>query len=440
MDCFSSALEVRGTRPPCFSPVVAKHSAVVESFSIALEKLSTRVEKQDGRLEKDGRRLPRFSTGPEKLAMRAARFSTTVEKHGRVVECLTARLPHSRTPPMADGGDAEKGPAIRDLAANPPPSQGNSEIVGTKSEMPRLTGQQGDSSAMTDAAIRSTYEKLLLSQHVQKVITKRLRKKGVFWTDLEDQQQRVTMSLLRLKEPLEKRKEVAALAWKAATDRAASYHRAATVRRIRHADPPEDGEFPDPQERRDAEEFRAIELKERAEVYEEAVARGDIGADDVRILTLDAVGESDREIARRTGLATQTIRNKLARARRVLSEALRARDVVRIAGAVVLLGIAILIWLGVRRYEEAHLHRGEIQPDDEYAPPAPSPTEIADGLRKKAVIACDALDVKSCERDLDEAKRLDPAGEGQEQVMELRERIESMRTPPADPSKEKEMP
>jgi hypothetical protein len=74
----------------------------------------------------------------------------------------------------------------------------------------------------------------------------------------------------------------------------------------------------------------------------------------------------------------------------------------------------------------AWLHRGteKIGPDNVHpAPPEPSPREIAEKKRDEAEKALGAGLYGACIRLLDEAKEIDPAGDGEPRVQALREKV-----------------
>jgi hypothetical protein len=70
-------------------------------------------------------------------------------------------------------------------------------------------------------------------------------------------------------------------------------------------------------------------------------------------------------------------------------------------------------------------------PSEEMTPPRPSPEEAAVALRHDATQTCREMNLELCERQLDEAKKLDPAGENTPAVMSLRTFIYMKRLPPA---------
>jgi hypothetical protein len=100
----------------------------------------------------------------------------------------------------------------------------------------------------------------------------------------------------------------------------------------------------------------------------------------------------------------------------------------RVAWRVALLAAAVLAILAMGGAGLVTLfHRGEepIRPDIFDAPPfrpEPPPEKLAAQLRDEASAACDARLWARCEAKLDEASRLDPAGESDPRVQQLRER------------------
>jgi hypothetical protein len=80
-----------------------------------------------------------------------------------------------------------------------------------------------------------------------------------------------------------------------------------------------------------------------------------------------------------------------------------------------------------------------ILPDNE--PPRPqSPRELAERARDEADQACAARLLGTCRDKLDEARRLDPAGEAEERVQRLREVLGNTTKPPPDPKQRPRQP
>ena len=83
----------------------------------------------------------------------------------------------------------------------------------------------------------------------------------------------------------------------------------------------------------------------------------------------------------------------------------------------------------------AHFRAPSIRPDDNYLPEEP-PSRVAARLREEAQGLCEQGQVVPCEAKLDEARRVDPAGEADPRVMDLRQEIE-MANHPAPEKEEK---
>jgi hypothetical protein len=67
----------------------------------------------------------------------------------------------------------------------------------------------------------------------------------------------------------------------------------------------------------------------------------------------------------------------------------------------------------------------KIGPDNDWQPlrPAPPPQMRAENLRDEAVAACDGWLWALCRNKLDEAQKLDPAGESEPRVQAAREQV-----------------
>ncbi len=72
-----------------------------------------------------------------------------------------------------------------------------------------------------------------------------------------------------------------------------------------------------------------------------------------------------------------------------------------------------------------------IGPDNE-KPAQPTPREAAEKLRDEAIVACDGEMLGTCRDKLDQAKKLDPAGESEARVQEKRALIQSRVFPDAN--------
>jgi hypothetical protein len=91
------------------------------------------------------------------------------------------------------------------------------------------------------------------------------------------------------------------------------------------------------------------------------------------------------------------------------------------AAAVVVL---ILTVFAKRREIQAWFGPAHIERDREEAPREPSPQELAAKMRENAYTACGSWLWALCERTLNEAKTLDPAGDGDPRVQEARRAVD----------------
>jgi hypothetical protein len=76
----------------------------------------------------------------------------------------------------------------------------------------------------------------------------------------------------------------------------------------------------------------------------------------------------------------------------------------------------------------AYFERPQITPDNERAPP-PTPHELAEKLHDDAMGHCAVSSWASCKDKLDEAARLDPAGDSEPRVQRAREAIDEAGRP-----------
>jgi hypothetical protein len=84
----------------------------------------------------------------------------------------------------------------------------------------------------------------------------------------------------------------------------------------------------------------------------------------------------------------------------------------------------------------AYLRRPNIEPigpDQDWGPPKPPPSEVAGRLRDEAIGACNGHLWVLCRNKLDEAQKIDPAGENEERVQKARKQIAYGTDPDAKP-------
>lgn len=96
------------------------------------------------------------------------------------------------------------------------------------------------------------------------------------------------------------------------------------------------------------------------------------------------------------------------------------------------LGLMLLVFAALNGAAIVAFFKGEeIRPDDPWLPwkPAPAPEQRAARLRNQAFKACREQRWSACEAELDEARRLDPAGESAAPVVEARKAIVEGKAP-----------
>jgi RNA polymerase sigma factor (sigma-70 family) len=286
----------------------------------------------------------------------------------------------------------------------------------------------------------TSFRERVLSEPFSKLIVKRLLKKGVHEDDAPDLCQEVVIKLLAVENPPEPEDECEALAMKIAKNQASDYRRK-NKRRGRYNTGLTDQE--DEHSRGgdlEPDAYRKMENEERADIWTDLVEGGEIAPDEARIVMLDAQGVPDADIARRMKIAVQTVRNKLSRVHKILADALEEKQRVVVGGVVIILTIFALVWVAQRNERVAHHHEHDILPDTTKHLEQPSPQEMAQFLRDKARTEIEEGNLDGCEADLDEAKRLDPAGERSEDVQRMRAFIEDVRHPPQEGKKPGDRP
>jgi DNA-directed RNA polymerase specialized sigma24 family protein len=167
----------------------------------------------------------------------------------------------------------------------------------------------------------------------------------------------------------------------------------------------------------------ALDRARQLALIDEKRADGTLGDKAARMLQLDAEGLSAPEIARDLGLAPQTVRNTLSAVKRDL-RAEWMRRVGSWGGGALLL----LVVLGLAAQEPGGVTApfpGEPAPSGEAPAPEPSQERAATAaeLRSRAIEECRTWALPACERDLDEARALDPAGESAPAVQAARRAV-----------------
>jgi DNA-directed RNA polymerase specialized sigma24 family protein len=140
-------------------------------------------------------------------------------------------------------------------------------------------------------------------------------------------------------------------------------------------------------------------------------------------------GEKLASIAAEAKLAPTQVRQRVSRMRRWMKE----RWLAELATAAAVLLLALMLWQWLRR---PTTNPENIRPDEVAStkPPEPTPIERARALRAEAEQACQRSEWQPCLDRLDEARRLDPAGDASSDVTGLRERAQRALAPEPAPT------
>jgi DNA-directed RNA polymerase specialized sigma24 family protein len=178
-----------------------------------------------------------------------------------------------------------------------------------------------------------------------------------------------------------------------------------------------------------AEAWDPVDVQKRARWLESFVARGKVSEDDLRLLER-ANTESYVALAQEFGTSEQALRVRVHRKRAFLQAGWARYVALGVPGLAVV--ILIVYALVHRKDEIAH----EITPDIE-APYPPSPRERAAALRQVASRACAAAQWSDCLDKLDKARELDPAGDKDPNVEDLRDQADQALHPaPVEPHRQ----
>jgi len=181
---------------------------------------------------------------------------------------------------------------------------------------------------------------------------------------------------------------------------------------------------------------QAVVHEQQHRTIETSLADGTVDARTALMLALQADGKSIAEIAQALGIAPKTVRNALTAGRNDIRAAWR-RHAFRL-GLLLALGLVVTLAFGARVQMALGPKLYDITPDDSSTARPTGPDPRAAQLRAAAQKRCDARDVIDCEAQLDEAERLDPAGESAPAVQAMRKIIEGERPPkvPDDPRRD----
>ena len=161
----------------------------------------------------------------------------------------------------------------------------------------------------------------------------------------------------------------------------------------------------------------AVYAREQIAFFRGQVDKGAITGRQAAILARHAENVPGAEIADELRVAHQTVHNELSAGRRALRASWAAY-----AAVGVLASVSLILWLLHDRDRTAKkTPREEIRPDPSAGPQTPTPLQIARDLRRDALHDCDVGKYDECLDGLDQAARVDPAGDASPVVKKARE-------------------
>jgi DNA-directed RNA polymerase specialized sigma24 family protein len=256
----------------------------------------------------------------------------------------------------------------------------------------------------------------LASADVRSAIIAALRWKHVREDDIEDLTHDVLVKALALRDLPATLPECVKLLRKMATDLAIDSLRKRRIRGRFNVGPCEDpDERPVPQAA--PSEIRdPIDLHRQIDFARRQLEEGEITPRQAAIIEAEVNGVPQLEIAARLDIAYQTVRNELARGRRILRESWAAHVTMALF---VLAGLLASLLRGRHPTLEA-TDVPEPRTDHVIAPPEFGPEDLAEALRRQALRACAVHRWVDCYETLDRAAEIDPAGDAKPWVQKAR--------------------
>jgi DNA-directed RNA polymerase specialized sigma24 family protein len=256
----------------------------------------------------------------------------------------------------------------------------------------------------------------LVAPEVREAIGMVLRRRGVPAVDSEDLTQDVIERALRTARPPESQGECVLLVRKIAKDLAIDTFKSARARGKYNAGPYENPDEAPARAPSAGEQRDPIDAARQLDVVEEQIRVGNITARQASILASSALDMPHAEIASELKLAPQTVRNELGAARRTVRQSWAAY----VATA---LFATIALWFWVSRQPKVaapHIEPTAPTPSSSAPPASSSPLGVAQEQRRGALHACDEKRWQPCLDGLDQAARLDPAGDAALAVQKAR--------------------
>jgi preprotein translocase subunit SecG len=264
----------------------------------------------------------------------------------------------------------------------------------------------------------------VLSVHVQTIVARRLVRAGIAEQEREDYQQSVTEALLYMRNPPEDLDGCSRAANDITGKMIAGKRRQAFRRGEWNVGLTNEEDNHTQPEGRDVVNGH---YAQRVATVHEAMSDGTLTERDAQMLVMKRDGLKDKEIAAKVGIKQQTVSNRISTVRKEMRQKWLVR-VTKIATFAFVVLIIVFTW--GKREEIAHFLRPTPTPTPAPAPTRPAPEPQipvalrAAELRRQAAEACEQHAYEACSDDLEAAARLDPAGETQPTVRELRHTVE----------------
>jgi len=173
-----------------------------------------------------------------------------------------------------------------------------------------------------------------------------------------------------------------------------------------------------------------LEARELARWAEEQIPDAPEAKRTLAWMAREGAGEKLAHIAAEDQVPADRVRQRVSRMRRFM----RRRWQAELAAVAVTIGAVILAWALVRPTEPVAtpIHPEPLHHDGDRDGEVASPIERAELLREQALRECEHAHWELCVRGLDEAARLDPAGDTAPSVREARRRAAETLSPPPE--------
>jgi len=266
-----------------------------------------------------------------------------------------------------------------------------------------------------DQALPSEPQVDLASPELRRALAQFVRRR-VPAADVEDLVQTVLCDALAAERVPTDRAEIRKWLFGIARHKVADFHRRSGRERPSELGDLEDGPPP-------------IEERQMVEWAEQQAQSSRDARQTLEWMAREGEGEKLASIAAEAKVAPTQVRQRVSRMRRWMKQ----RWLAELSAAAAVLVLSVIAWRWLTRPEPGPEN---IRPDEVAStkPPEPTPVERARALRSEAGKACERSEWQPCLDQLDEAARLDPAGDTSPEVTGLRERAQRALAPEPAPS------